>query len=49
LANEGQTAYNAAGKPTRIKTLTHLRLVTNEKNARANVNVDDITFHTTRP
>lgn len=44
LGMEGDKAYKAAGKPTRIMQLSEIRLVTNKKNEPADVFVDDITF-----
>jgi len=46
---EGDAAYNAAGKPNRPMHLTSLKLVTNEKNAAAQVLLDDVTFYGTLP
>ena len=49
LAAEGEKAYAAAGKPNRIQQFTQLQLVTNEKNAAANVAIDDIGFYKELP
>jgi hypothetical protein len=49
LAAEGEKAYAVAGKPTRPKRLTNLKLVTNRKNETAAVALDDITFYRTLP
>ncbi len=49
LGVEGEELYATAGKPTRCEHLTNLQLITNRKNERAVVMVDDITFHRTLP
>lgn len=49
LGTEGDKAYAAAGKPTRPRELTSIRLVTNEKNKDAAVAIDDIAFYQELP
>jgi len=49
LTAEGDEAYAAAGKPTRPMHLTALRLVTNVRNEKAAVLLDDITFYRDLP
>ncbi|MCB9854965.1 MAG: hypothetical protein H6818_04700 [Phycisphaerales bacterium] len=44
LGMEGDKAYETAGKPTRIMKLSEIRFVTNKKNEKASVLVDDIAF-----
>ena len=44
LAAEGETAYEAAGRPARPMSLTGLRLCTNKKNENAAFAIDDIMF-----
>ena len=49
LGAEGEKAYAAAGKPTRPISLTRLKLVSHEKNAKAAFAIDDIAFYRTLP
>lgn len=44
LGLEGDKAYKAAGKPARPMRLSEIHFVTSDKNAAANVIIDDITF-----
>jgi len=49
LGVEGDKAYATAGKPTRPKHLTCIKLVTNKKNENADVAIDDIAFYRVLP
>lgn len=49
LGAEGEKAYAAAGKPSRPKQLTYLKLALHEKHATCAFAVDDLTFYTRLP
>jgi len=49
LGQEGEKAYATAGKPTRPKHLTCIKLATSKKNENADFVIDDITFYRVLP
>ncbi len=49
LGQEGEKAYATAGRPTRPKHLTCIKVATSKKNENADFAIDDITFYRVLP